>query len=517
MPPHDVIPFRRGAEEHASAETEHKVRLFAWADGILQELDFAQRIADANSLDELRKITFDANAAEVEIAIRETLRPTKPDFLVGYKVEVLKRILKMRFNKMKTEREAELRNGRGQQSASASDWTDGIKFDDKGNIRAVLNNYILFLRHHQEWQDVLAYDEFNVRAVIRKRPPWGEVEPDAPFTDHYETQVRVWFQRELDLNAGLGDVGRAVQAAARQHPFHPVQEYLDSLEWDGTPRLDTWLHVHCHADETPYTRAVGRRFPISAVARIYEPGCKVDTMAILEGPQGKQKSEAIRALAVKEAWFTDRLSHVASKDAAIETAGVWLIEVAEMDAQVRASPSAAKGFVTRRVERYRPPYGKHTIPRGRQCVFVGTINPPVGGYLKDPTGARRFWPVACHDIIDLDGIKQDRDQLWAEAVHRFKAGEHWWMDTPELEALAKTEQDARFKTDVWTEPVKRWLGRRRDVSISQVLRGALGIAARDQTRSAEMRVGNILTHMGFTKYRARNGSERQNRYRQHQS
>jgi predicted P-loop ATPase len=291
-----------------------------------------------------------------------------------------------------------------------------------------------------------------------------------------------------------------------------VRHYLNALQWDGTPRLDTWLITHCHADDTAYVRAVGRRFPISAVARIYQPGCKVDHMPILEGSQGKQKSEAIRTLAVQDAWFTDRLSHISTKDAQQEAGGTWLIEIAEMDALTRASSSSAKSYVTRRVDRFRPPYGKHIGTFPRQCVFCGTINPPVGGYLKDPTGARRFWPIACHGMIDLDGIKRDRNQLWAEAVHRYKAGEAWWMETPELEALAKAEQDERFKIDVWTETVEAWLGESKDTSVSEVLEGALEITAHDQTRSAQMRVADILTHLGFEKYRARDGKERSNRY-----
>jgi hypothetical protein len=285
--PNDVIPFsrRRGAEDHASEETDHKTRLFAWADGELQALGFAQRIAHANSLDELRRITFDANAAEVEIAIREALHPasgTKPDFLAGYNKDSLKRILKMRFNKMKKDREAELRSGRGQQSASAPDWTDQLKFDDDGELRSILHNYILFLRYHPEWHGVLAYDEFAVRVVIRKRPPWGDVKPDTPWSDHYETLVRVWFQREHDINPSLGDIGRAVQVAARHNPFHPVKNYLESLVWDETPRLETWLMDYFHAEDSEYIRAIGPRWPISAVARIYEPGCQADHMLTLE-------------------------------------------------------------------------------------------------------------------------------------------------------------------------------------------------------------------------------------------
>jgi predicted P-loop ATPase len=180
--------------------------------------------------------------------------------------------------------------------------------------------------------------------------------------------------------------------------------------------LSTYLHV----DDTEYARAVGSRFLISAVARVYEPGCKVDHMLVLEGAQGKQKSEALRTLAIKDGWFTDRLSHVNSKDAAQETAGVLLIEVAEMDVLTKATNSATKSFITRRNDRFRPPYGKHPINLPRQCVFAGTINPTMGGYLKDPTGARRFWPVACHGMIDRDGIERDRDQLWAETIVRIR-------------------------------------------------------------------------------------------------
>jgi putative DNA primase/helicase len=315
----------------------------------------------------------------------------------------------------------------------------------------------------------------------------------------------------------LGDVGRAVQAAARSNAFHPVREYLDALVWDRRPRLNTWLVTYFHAEDSDYIRAIGPRFAISAVARIYQPGCKVDYTPIFEGPQGKLKSEELRTLAVRDAWFTDRLSHVASKDAAIEIVGVWLVEIAEMDALTRASSSAMKAFLTRRFDRFRPPWARHLIRLQRQSVFARTINPPIGGYLKDATGARRFWPVACGGVIDRDGIERDRDQLWAEAAHRFKAGEKWWLETPELEALAAAEQAFRFKGDVWKEPVKRWIGRRIDVSVGEVSQGALGIKPRNLSHVDEIRIVEILKTLGFEKYRARRGSRRSNRYGRSQS
>jgi predicted P-loop ATPase len=225
----------------------------------------------------------------------------------------------------------------------------------------------------------------------------------------------------------------------------------------------------------------------------------------------------LRALAIKDAWFTDRLSHVASKDAALETAGVLLIEIAEMDALTRAAPSAIKAFLTRRSDRFRPPYGKHPINLPRQCVFAGTINPIAGGYLKDPTGSRRIWPVSCRGMLDRDGIEHDRDQLWAEAVARYKAGARWWLETPELEALATAEQEMRFKVDTWKAPIENWFRCRKSASIPEVLEHALGIAPADQAHSASIRVASILTELGFTKRRLRKGRDRQYRYEREES
>jgi predicted P-loop ATPase len=509
----EIIPLKTGTDEHARAETDRKQRLFAWADLVLQQLGFADMVAQADTVDDLRKVTFNADTIEVALAIRDALHPAtgkREEYFVGLSDAGLKRLLKTRFVELKKEREQALRGGPSSRRATR-DWSDDLVLDDAGGVRPLLANLILFLREHPKWKGVLAYDEFNARVVIRKRLPWGDETLDATWTDHHESLTRTWFQRE-DIAAQHGDVGRAVQAAARANVFHPVRDFFDALIWDGTTRLDTWLPTYLHAEDTEYARAVGPRFLISAVARIYEPGCQVDTMPIFEGPQGKLKSTALRTLAVRDEWFSDRLSHVGSKDAILEMAGVLIFELSELDALTRTSSSSSKSFLTRRHDRFRPPYGKHPITQRRQCVFAGTINPPAGGYLKDPTSARRFWPVACRGMIDREGLERARNQIWAEAVHRYKAGAAWWLETPELEALATAEQALRFKEDAWKGRILKWLGKRQDVSIAEVLEHALKIAPRDQTHSAEIRVATILTQLGFTKYRARKGNERENRY-----
>lgn len=296
-------------------------------------------------------------------------------------------------------------------------------------------------------------------------------------------------------------------------PF--IRDYFSALKWDGTPRLDAWLITYLHADDTPYVRAIGPRFLISGAARIDKPGVQVDHTLVLEGPQGKLKSTTLRKLAIRDEWFTDRLSHVGTKDAMIETAGILLYEIAEMDALTRASPSATKRFLTSRYDRFRPPYGKHLVNVPRQCIFAGSINPPpTGRYLNDPTGARRIWPVACVGMIDLAGIERDRDQLWAEAIVRYQAGAPWWLDSPELEALATAEQAKRLKIDEWHDPIVNWLDDRCDVSVAEVLKGALGVTNKHQSQTAQNRAVKILKNLGFTWYRPnKKGRDRRPRYR----
>jgi predicted P-loop ATPase len=497
------------ADAHARADTGRNQQLFNWAEGVLKALGLDKAIAAARSIEELRRLTLDVDSAEIALALRDALHPAsgqRQEHFRGLKEGSLKLILKNRFADLKKVRETILRRGK------PPDWTDKLILDKDGKIVANLANGILILREAPRWRGVLGYDEFGAQVVIQKHLPWGNEPLDSPWTDHHDSLARVWFQSE-GINLSAGDLGRAVQAAARHNAFHPVRNYFDSLVWDGVPRGDTWLIVYFHAADTSYVRAVGPRYLISAVARIYRPGCKVDHMLVMEGPQGKQKSEALRTLAVNDAWFTDRLSHVSSKDAAQEIAGVLIIELAEMDALTRATPSAMKSFLTRRRDRYRPPYGKHLTTLQRQCVFAGTLNPPGEGYLKDPTGARRLWPVACHGMIDLQGLEQARDQIWAEAVHRFKAGEPWWLETPELEALATAEQEARFVADAWEAPIAEWLENRTDVSVGEVLKHVFGLAPEQHSQSAQNRVARILAHrLGFRKYRARAGGDRENRY-----
>lgn len=307
--------------------------------------------------------------------------------------------------------------------AMSRDWHLDLLTNRDGVPRPILANAIHALRTAPDWKDVLWHDEFAVTTVARNPPPWcagNSKWHDAEWSDHGDLLVANWLQHQGIL-VPASIASQAVEAVARDRLCHPVREYLDALRWDGTARIDTWLSTYLGAADGAYARAVGPRWLISAVARIYRPGAKVDCALILEGPQGIRKSSALQIMG--HPWFTDRLSDLGSKDAAMETRSVWIIEIAELDTMSRAEVGTIKAFISRTSDRFRPPYGKRLVDLPRQCVFAGSVNPE-GGYLKDATGGRRFWPLIC-GAIDITAIERHRDQLWAEACVRFRAGDAW--------------------------------------------------------------------------------------------
>lgn len=417
--------------------------------------------------------------------------------------------------------------------AYAAVWRHELLINNEGEPRPVLANAIHALRHAPEWEGVLWHNEFATATIARKPPPWVADRSNwqnTPWSDRDDLLVADWMQRH-DIMVPASVAGQAVEAVSRDRMFHPVREYLDGLSWDGVPRIDTWLCNYLGAADTPYVRAVGPRWLISAVARIHMPGVQADCALILEGPQGIRKSSALRTLG--QPWFTDRLSELGSKDAAMETKGVWMIEIAELDTMSRAEVGTIKAFISRTCDRFRPPYGKRLVDLPRQCVFAGSVNPE-GGYLKDATGGRRFWPVVC-GAIDVDALQRDRDQLWAEASERFRIGAPWWLENRDLEALAGEQQADRYQGDAWDEPIRTYLGhhtewmengfgekrpyrQRRpepldDVSVAEIMETALGMEKGRWTQADQNRVVRSLVSMGFQQYRARHYGQRERRYR----
>jgi putative DNA primase/helicase len=273
----------------------------------------------------------------------------------------------------------------------------------KGELVACVANAVTILTCDVRWREVLAFDEFEGAVVTLKVPPWHRQDRPADpkpglWTDANTTRLRGWLARELKLVLGKDDADSAIYVAAERRVVHPVRDWLASLQWDGTKRLDTWLPRYLGADDTPFVRAAGAKFLISACARVFAPGCKADHMLVLQGAQGIGKSTALAALVPIDAWYNDELD-LESKDGKIALRGVWIIEASELASLRNAKTAAIKSFLSRRIDKYRDPYGRRDGRHPRMCVVASTTNEDA--YLKDDTGNRRFWPVRVRRV-DLD-------------------------------------------------------------------------------------------------------------------
>ena len=377
--------------------------------------------------------------------------------------------------------------GTQQGGSGAPNWLAHCQRDAKGRLLSNLANAMLGLRNDPAISDMFAYDEmFCAEMLIKNIGDPTNLATPIPLRDSDITALQEWFQWNGMPLIGQDTVRKAIDMRARERPFHPLRDHLNSLVWDGTPRCDGWLNVYLGTDFTEYTKAIGRMFLISAIARVFEPGCQADYMLVLEGEQGEAKSKICKLLAGN--WFSDHLPELstAGKDVSQHLRGKWIIEVAEMHAMTRIESNLLKAFLTRTDERYRRSYGHKEVVEPRQCVFIGTTNKVV--YLRDETGNRRYWPVKT-GMINLNEFKQNRDQLLAEAVQLYRRGERWWPDRMFEAKHVKPEQDERFEADVWEDPVIQYLDTllTPKVTISQVAKNALGFAADAHIGTADAR------------------------------
>ena len=371
-------------------------------------------------------------------------------------------------------------------------WIDACIKGENGQPLPVLANVLIALR--ATMKDTFAYDEMMCATMLMEPLEQTDNFKPRPCTDVDVSRVQERLQH-LGLKSVSKDVvHQAVDLRAFECRFHPVRKYLLSLEWDGQPRAESLFTRYFGAAPSAYVERISEMILIALVARILDPGCKADYMPVIEGAQGGLKSTACRVLGGQ--WFSDSLPDITGgKEASQHIRGKWLIEVAEMEAMDRARASQLKAFVSRSVERYRPSYGRREVVEPRQCVFIGTTNK--SRYLRDETGGRRFWPFPAGHI-DIEALARDRDQLFAEAVVRFRQGVRWWPDKDFEHQHMQPEQAARYEADdAWEEAILGYVQQRERVTIGQIAREALHIDMQRIGTRDQRRIAKILEVIGW--------------------
>lgn len=363
-------------------------------------------------------------------------------------------------------------------------WKGRLSVSKQG-VKKTVTNLLMYLENLPEFGAKLRWNSL-AHAV-----EWNGRELE----EHQLIDIRVILEAH-QFEPQKGDLLPAVISHARSNSYHPITDYLDTLKWDGTKRLNHWLRVCMGAPDSPFVRAVGRKTLISAVARAFEPGCKVDTILIFEGPQGIRKSTAIAtlfspALTMETVNLFDQHNKMV-----MNMMGKWCVELAEFTAALRKDEDSVKGLVSMRTDRVALPYAKTSTDHPRSVVFIGTYNPDGMGYFNDTTGNRRYWPVPVTKA-NIEKIAEVRDQLWAEAVELYRSGEQWWL-TDEEEGLAKAEVEKRESVDVWQEILFEKLIRTgvASTSVGAALK-EIGVPPERMDKKARNRAAKVLRNLGY--------------------
>jgi predicted P-loop ATPase len=380
---------------------------------------------------------------------------------------------------------------------------------DKLQVISNVSNIILIIGHDPVLSGLCGFDEFQCMPIIHEPAP-SPIEGSPPLPGPYPrswgsadvSQIQAYIQRVWISTARKGDVEDAMFAVASSRRFHPVKDWLKSLNWDFKPRLNQWLKKTFGVEDNDYHNDVSSCILIAAVRRVIQPGIKFDHMPVLEGAQGMGKSTAIKTLFGHD-WFTDTLpAALESKDAAQGVQGVWCIEFAEIEQLIRNEVEVIKSFLSRSVERFRAPYGKSYMTYPRQCVMIGTTNDT--DYLRDATGNRRFWPIKC-EFVDLEWLKENREQIWAEAAYRESCGEDHWLQEVDSLSQARIAQEDRQQEDVWEDKIRTYLSGMYETTTGDVLTLALFVPLEKQEKRQQMRVAAILKKMRWERKVVRNG------------
>lgn len=337
-------------------------------------------------------------------------------------------------------------------------WAEELKVNKNGEYESSAKNISIILRNDQALKNLFRLNEFDNRRYIIKSAPWRKIQSEETVRDVDYSGVRNYIETIYKISSSQ-KIDDALAIEIEQHKYHPIKEYINSLEWDGIDRIDTLLIDYFGTDDTPYTRACIRKALCAAVARVFRPGIKYDMVLVLVGKQGTYKSTFIRKLGMD--WFSDTFTTFQGKEAYEQLQGAWLIEMAELSGLKKAEIESVKQFISKQDDSYRPAYGRTVETYKRQCVFFGTTNS--FDFLNDPSGNRRFNPVDIHEERRTKSVKDDLteyevNQIWAEAYKLWKEGETLYFDEEET-TLARESQHSHSAVDERKGLIENFLNR----------------------------------------------------------
>lgn len=397
-------------------------------------------------------------------------------------------------------------------SADADDTSDpadkwkGFLLRSKGEIVACLANVYDILKNDEQWNSVFGFNEHSLVATKLKPPPYWDMKGKVgEFDDVDSALVSMWLTRKYRFNPSPNVTNKAVETLSHAYPFHPVRDYLNNLEWDGIKRVDEWLLTYLGVPLNGYSSRVARWFLMGMVVRALRPGCKFDYCLVLEGDQGYKKSSALSVLGGE--WFGDTDLDLHHKDSMSALRGKWLYEFSELGSLAKAEATKQKSFLSRQTDEFRPTYGTREVKAPRQLVFAGTTND--WEWNKDPTGGRRFWPVKVMQQVDIVGLVEVRDQLFAEAMLMVNEGHRYWPTLEEQKRLFDPEQLKRGTPEGFVDGLYEHVNSQNtEFTLFYAATEWLKMSARDLSQPVQTRIGVALRQLGCTKVERRNDPNR---------
>lgn len=365
----------------------------------------------------------------------------------------------------------------------------------------IFKKTVEFMEADQQINAILAFNQFSEDIEFLRTPEWDpSIFAGKTLDDQDITQLRYYLSNIHNSEPARAVAGEACYIISKRHSYHPVKKHIEAAHWDNIQRIDEWLINSVHCEDNPYTRAVSAKFLIATVARVYNPGCKFDHMLILEGDQGIGKSTLVELLAGD--WYLDTNFNNKDKDLIDSMRGALIIEISELTGMNKKDVDWLKSFLSKKVDRVRLPYAARSKDFQRKCVFVGTYNPSGNNmYLRDDTGNRRFWPVECNGMINFSYVKEYKNQLWAEALVRYKNKEKYFIYEPEvIEILNGMHRERELESPTYNT-IREWLNDKTEVSMREILEDCMGMKGKSPSEqlSGAIIVGIIMKKLGWRK------------------